>query len=131
MPTQAIGHSLVTFVSTSSRFLGPARLEAEAIHRLVLMKDRVAGGDRVAPDRDSRRSRVDDHVAPGVLAFPYASDGLILGAGREAEVGRRATVPEVTPVPGHEHDRALAVPIQQVRAAQVAALGVLAALGDI
>src|SRR5207247_9701897 len=61
----------------------------------------------------------------------YAGDGLILGGGGEAEVGRRARVPDVSPIPGPQYDRALAVPVEQVRAAHEAALGVLAGLGDV
>src|SRR5207248_825061 len=99
---------------------------------LFLMKDRAAGSNRVATDRDCRLGRVDHHVAPGVVASPNASGHPLLGAGGGAEIGRGATVPDVSSIrPGHEHDRALAVPVQQVRAAQEATLRVLATLRDV
>src|SRR4051812_1326312 len=92
---------------------------------LVFMEDRVPGGNPAATDPDGRLGRVDDHVAPRVIAPPYAPGNLVLGTAREAEIGRRATVPVVGSVPGREHDRALTVPLQEVGAAQVATLGEL------
>src|SRR2546429_8515664 len=68
----------------------PPAADPERPSNLVVMEDRVPGGNPAATDRDGRLGWVDDHVAPGVLAFPYASDGLILGAAREAEIGRGA-----------------------------------------